>query len=74
MSEEKVTRLYRAREDRMLAGICGGLGHYFGLDPILIRVLFVVFALVVGGGILAYLILWLLIPLEPEASETDSAD
>lgn len=74
MSEEKTKRLYRAREDRMLAGICGGLGHYFGIDPTIVRVLFVVFALVVGGGILAYLILWLLIPLEPEPSETESAE
>jgi phage shock protein C len=50
----------------MLAGICGGLGNYFAVDPTLVRVLFVLFALVVGGGILAYLILWILIPLEPE--------
>ena len=65
MSETK--RLHRSREERMLAGICGGLGDYFAVDPTLVRVLFVLFALVVGGGILAYLILWILIPLEPEA-------
>ena len=58
-------RLYRARTDRWLAGICGGLGHYFNLDPTLIRVLFVLFALAFGGGFLAYVILWLIIPLEP---------
>jgi phage shock protein C len=65
MSEAK--RLYRSRKERMFAGICGGLGNYFDVDPTLIRVLFVLFALVVGGGILAYLLLWILIPLEPEA-------
>lgn len=65
MSETK--RLYRSREERMLAGICGGLGNYFAVDPTLIRVLFVLLSLVVGGGILTYLILWILIPLEPEA-------
>lgn len=59
-------RLYRARDDRWLAGICGGIGAYFGLDPTLIRVLFVLFALVVGGGIFLYLLLWIIIPLEPE--------
>lgn len=65
MSEAK--RLYRSREERMFAGICGGLGEYFSVDPTLIRVLFVLLGLVVGGGILAYLILWILVPLEPEA-------
>lgn len=64
---ENVKHLYRSREERMLAGVCGGLGNYFAVDPTLVRVLFVLFGLVVGGGILAYLILWILVPLEPEA-------
>lgn len=61
-----VKRLYRSRSDRWFAGVCGGLGRYFGIDPTLVRALFVLFGLVVGGGILAYLLLWLIIPLEPE--------
>jgi len=61
-------RLYRSRDDRWLAGICGGIGAYFGLDPTLIRVLFALFALAVGGGILLYILLWIIIPLEPEAT------
>jgi len=61
-----VKRLYRSRTDRWFAGVCGGLGHYFGIDPTVVRALFVLFGLVVGGGILAYLLLWLIIPLEPE--------
>jgi phage shock protein C len=65
---ENVKRLYRSREERMLAGVCGGLGNYFAVDPTLVRVLFVLFGLVAGGGLLAYLILWILIPLEPEAA------
>lgn len=65
---ENVKRLYRSREERMLAGVCGGLGSYFAVDPTLVRALFVLFGLVAGGGILAYLILWILIPLEPEAA------
>ena len=65
---DTVKRLYRSREERMLAGVCGGLGSYFAVDPTLVRVLFVLFGLVVGGGILAYLILWILIPLEAEAA------
>lgn len=61
-------RLYRSRDDRWLAGICGGIGAYFGLDPTLIRVLFALFALAVGGGILLYILLWIIIPLEPGAA------
>jgi phage shock protein C len=66
---EKVKRLYRSREERWLAGICGGLGNYFDIDPTVIRVLFVLFSLVVGGGIIAYIILWIVIPQEPEEAE-----
>jgi phage shock protein C len=49
--------------------VCGGIGHYFDLDPTLIRVLFVLFALAFGGGFLAYIVLWIIIPLEPETLE-----
>jgi len=66
---EKIKKLYRSTKDRWLAGICGGIAEYFELDPTIIRVLFVVFSLFAGGGILAYIILWLIIPQEPETSE-----
>ena len=67
MSEE-TKKLVRSRTDRWFAGICGGLGNYFGIDPTLVRVLFVIFALTFGSGFLIYLILWLLIPNEPETT------
>jgi phage shock protein C len=62
---DEVKRLYRSRENRLLFGVCGGIGEYFNLDPTLIRVLFVIFALVFGSGLLLYIILMLLIPLKP---------
>lgn len=71
MTEEH-KKLYRSQTDRWLLGVCGGLGEYFEIDPTLIRILFIVFALVFGGGLLLYLILWIIIPLKPpeiEASE-----
>lgn len=68
MSEE-VKRLHRSKRERILAGVCGGLGEYFNIDPTLVRVLFILFALVVGGGILLYIILWIIIPEEPEDTE-----
>lgn len=68
MSED-VKRLYRSRSDRWLFGVCGGIADYFSVDPILVRVLFVIFTLIFGSGILLYLILWLIIPQEPEDNE-----
>ena len=68
MSEEK-NRLYRLRSERWLAGVCGGIGDYFNTDATVIRVIFVLGALIMGGGLFIYLILWLIIPLEPEAGE-----
>jgi phage shock protein C len=61
-------KLYRSRTERWFAGVCGGLGQYFGLDPTLMRVLFVLFGLTFGSGFLVYLVLWIIIPLEPEAA------
>lgn len=67
MAEDR-KRLYRSRNQRMLAGVCGGIGSYFDIDPTVIRILFVLFALVVGGGVLLYIILLIIMPLEPESS------
>lgn len=63
-------KLYRSQTDRWLLGVCGGLGEYFEIDPTLIRILFIVFALVFGGGLLLYLILWIIIPMKPPEIET----
>jgi phage shock protein C len=64
-------RLYRSRNDRVVAGVCAGLGHYFNLDPVLIRVIAVVLGFMSFGTVLLlYLVLALIIPLEPETSLT----
>jgi len=59
------TRLYRSRTDRMLAGVAGGIAKYFNVDPTLVRLLFVLFALAGGPGLLVYIILWIIMPVEP---------
>lgn len=59
-------KLWRSRTDRKIAGVCGGLADYFGVDPLWIRLIFVVFFLAGGAALIAYFIMWLLIPLEPE--------
>lgn len=55
-------RLSRSTKDRVVAGVCGGLGEYFELDPVLFRLLFVIVTLIGGSGVLVYIILWLVIP------------
>jgi phage shock protein C len=60
-------RLYRSRKERMIAGICGGVAEYFGIDPVIVRI--VALVLLFGGpGLPVYLILWLIVPEEPKAS------
>ena len=59
-------KLYRSGNDRILGGVCGGIGEYFNVDPVLIRVLWVVFSLAMGSGVLAYLIAWIIIPKNPK--------
>ena len=61
--------LRRAREDRVIGGVCAGLGRYLGVDPVLLRVAFVVLAIAGGGGLLLYLVSWILIP-EPREGES----
>jgi phage shock protein C len=58
-------RVYRSRKDRILGGVCGGLGNYFNLDPVLVRVIWVVLLFAAGVGFLAYILAWILIPEEP---------
>ena len=58
-------RLYRARSERKLAGVCAGIADYFGWDPTLVRVGWIVLTLMGGSGILLYLILWLVMPEAP---------
>ena len=57
-------RLIRSRGDRVVAGVCGGLGEYFGLDPVIMRILWLIFTCVGGAGVLAYIICWIAMPEE----------
>ena len=59
-------KLYRSKSDKKIAGVCGGLGKYFGIDPTIIRIGFVLLALPGGlPGVLPYLLLAIIIPQEP---------
>jgi phage shock protein C len=64
----KEKKLMRSADDRMLAGVAGGLAEYFAIDPTLVRLIFIIIALFGGGftGILIYVVLWIVMP---EAAE-----
>jgi phage shock protein PspC (stress-responsive transcriptional regulator) len=62
-------KLYRSRKDRMLFGVCGGLGKFFGIDSTIIRIIFVLLAFT-GFGILAYIVIAIVAPLEESQKTT----
>ena len=62
--ESMPKRLYRSRDDRMIAGICGGLADYLNVDATIIRLVTVIAMFAFGMPLLAYLIAWIIIPEE----------
>lgn len=64
-AEPQPRKLFRSRTNRSIAGICGGLGEFFDVDPTLIRLLMLLLILLGGLSIWAYIILWIIIPEEP---------
>ena len=55
-------KLLRSKNNRMLAGICGGVAEYFNIDPTIVRIIYVILTFAGFAGLLIYLIMWLLIP------------
>ncbi len=62
-----MNKLYRSKKDRIVAGVCGGIGEYFKIDPTLVRLLWLFITIVSAGvgGLVAYIIAWIIIPEEP---------
>jgi len=61
-TNKNTRRLYRSKKNRVIAGVCGGIGEYFNIDPTLVRLLWVLFIFAGGSGLLAYIIAWIIIP------------
>ena|SRR3989338_4663569 len=59
-----IRKLYRSSEGKVLGGVCSGLGDYFQVDPILLRLLFIFLVLGCGWGIILYILLWIILPLK----------
>jgi len=64
MAKHNIKRLYRSKTDRVIGGVCGGMGRYFEVDPVILRVIWALLVLCSGFGILAYILAWIIIPLE----------
>ncbi len=59
-------KLFRSTDNRILAGVCGGVGEYLDIDPTVVRVVYVLLSLLTAfAGLLAYIVLWLIIPARP---------
>lgn len=67
-------KLYRSRDDKMIAGVCGGLGKNLGIDPTILRLIFVLLALAGTSGIIIYGVMWLVVPLEPAPASQEIID
>ncbi len=67
-------RLYRSKKDKVIGGVCGGLGGYLNIDPVAIRVVWLALILIGGTGLLAYLIAWILIPEAPEGKDPGAVE
>ncbi len=59
-------KLTRSRSNQMIGGVCAGLGEYLKIDPTVIRLIFILLFILGGHGLLIYLILWIIMPIEPE--------
>ncbi len=74
MNTPQTQRLQRTRSDRMIAGVAGGLAKYLGIDPVFLRITFIIIGLMNGIGIVLYLVLWLLMPNEDADPTTNNLD
>ena len=65
-------KLYRSRNDQVIGGVCAGIADYFGIDTVIVRLLAALAVFVGGGGVMAYIIMWIVIPEMPrDTQETE---
>jgi phage shock protein C len=64
-------KLYRSRHDKMIGGVCAGLADYFQMDATWMRLIFILFLLLGGSALLVYIVMWIIVPLEPESMSDD---
>lgn len=65
-------RLYRSKKDSIIGGVCGGIGEYFNIDTVIVRILWLVFVFLAGAGVLAYIVAWIIIPSQDKVVKGES--
>jgi len=65
LEENMEKRLYRSRKEKMISGVASGLGFYLNIDPVILRIIFVILTLINGTGLIIYLVMWAIVPQEP---------
>jgi phage shock protein C len=74
-NEVSSKRIYRSETNRIIAGICGGLGEYLDIDPVIIRIILVLITIFGGSGVILYIIAWIVIPTKSDlAKDKDYVD
>lgn len=66
-------RLYRSRKTRVFGGVAGGLAEYLNIDPVIARLIFVAATFIGGGGVLVYIVMWIVVPEEPILLNSESS-
>ena len=65
-------KLYRSSTNKFIGGVCGGLGDYFNIDPIIFRLIFAVLFFAAGGGFIIYIIMWIFTPIDNNENDSDN--
>ncbi len=68
-TKKDLKRLYRSKEDKIIAGVCGGIAEYFNIDPVWIRLTAVLLLFADGIGLILYILAWILVPSNPAQKE-----
>ena len=66
---KQIRKLYRNTNDKVIAGVCSGIGDYLRLDPVLVRLLMIAFAFAGGAGLAVYIVAWVIVPASPQTSD-----
>ena len=62
-------KLYRSEKDKIIGGVCAGIADYFNIDPVIIRIIFVIALITEGLGLMVYIVLWIVLPSERSKKE-----
>jgi phage shock protein PspC (stress-responsive transcriptional regulator) len=69
MASKNGSKLYRSETNKVIAGVCGGLGEYFDIDPVILRIILVLITIFGGSGLIIYFVLWIVVPSKSKVNK-----